>query len=288
MIWETSKHQFDLGARALIMGVLNITPDSFSDAGAYLDVDAAVAHGIAMINAGADIIDVGGESTRPGAEPVPAAEELDRILPVVTRLAKKRRAAISIDTRKPDVAREAVEAGAEIINDVSGLRDPAMREAVRDTHAAAIVMHMQGDPRDMQRAPHYQDVCGEIREFFRQAFDACLRCGIDKMRLAFDPGIGFGKTVAHNVELLRGFASLRIAGRPLVAGVSRKSFIGKLIGSDEMEDRSWPTVALTSYLRICGADVIRVHEVRPNCDALHMSEAILGTAPDRSPAASTP
>jgi dihydropteroate synthase len=288
MIWQTSQRQFQLGAHALIMGVLNVTPDSFSDGGAFLDVDAATAHGRAMIDAGAAIIDIGGESTRPGAVPVPAAEELRRVLPVVERLAGYGGAALSIDTRKPEVARAAIAAGAEIINDVSGFRDAAMRDALRATNAAAIVMHMQGDPRNMQRAPHYDDVRGEIREFFRQAFEACLRCGIDTMRLAFDPGIGFGKTVAHNLELLRGFASLRVADRPLVAGVSRKSFIGKVIGSDAMADRAWPTVALTSYLRIRGADVIRVHEVRPNRDALRMSEAILRSGEDRPLLASTP
>jgi len=287
MIWKTSQRQFDLDARALIMGVLNVTPDSFSDGGAYLDVHAAVEHGLAMIDAGAEIIDVGGESTRPGADPVSAQEELRRVLPVVSLLAQNRRATISIDTRKPEVARAAVVAGAEIINDVSGLRDPEMRAVVRETKAAAIIMHMQGDPKEMQRAPHYHDVCAEVGEFFRQAFDACLRCGIDKMRLAFDPGIGFGKTVAHNLEVLRGFHSLRVAERPLVAGVSRKSFIGKVIGSDAMEDRRWPTVALTSYLRICGSNVIRVHEVGPNRDALRMSEAILGTIKPRAPVPST-
>lgn len=265
------------------MGVLNVTPDSFSDGGAYLDVDAAVAHGIAMIDEGAQIIDIGGESTRPGAASVPFDEELRRVIPVVARLAAERRAVVSIDTCKPEVARAAVAEGAGIVNDVTGLRERAMREVVRETGAAAIVMHMQGEPRSMQVAPRYDDVCGEIREFFRQAFEACLRCGIDTMRLAFDPGIGFGKTVGHNLELLRRFDSLRVAGRPLVAGVSRKSFIGKAIGSDAMADRSWPTVALTSYLRIHGANVIRVHEVRPNLDALRMSEAILHV-PENAPA----
>ena len=270
------------------MGVLNVTPDSFSDGGAYLDVTAAVAHGLAMIEAGAQIIDVGGESTRPGAAVVPVAEERRRVLPVVERLAADGRAAISIDTRKPEVAQAAIAHGAEIVNDVSGLREPMMRETVRATGAAAIIMHMQGDPRDMQTAPRYDDVSREIKDFFRQAFEACLRCGIDTMRLAFDPGIGFGKTVAHNLELLRNFEALRMGDRPLVAGVSRKSFIGKLLGSEAMADRSWPTVALTSYLRVQGANVIRVHEVQPNLHALRMSEAIMGVPNSCPPPASHP
>jgi dihydropteroate synthase len=288
MIWQTSTHSFDLEREALIMGVLNVTPDSFSDGGTYWDADAAVAHGMAMMDEGAQIIDIGGESTRPGASSVPVDEELRRVIPVVARLAAERRAAISIDTCKPEVARAAVAEGAEIVNDVTGLRDPAMRDVVRETGAAAIVMHMQGEPRNMQLAPRYDDVCREIREFFRQAFEACLRCGIDTMRLAFDPGIGFGKTVAHNLELIRRFDALRVAGRPLVAGVSRKSFIGKAIGSDAIAERSWPTVALTSYLRIHGANVIRVHEVRPNLDALRMSEAILHVQENTPAGAVTP
>ena len=214
------------------MGILNVTADSFSDGGEWLDAERAVEHARAMAAQGAEIIDVGGESTRPGAEPVSEAEEMRRVLPVIERLVDDARFVISIDTMKPAVAVAAVQRGAGIINDVSGLRDPAMREVVRATGAGAIAMHMQGEPRTMQRAPHYDDVCGEIREFFRQTFDACLRSGIDPMRLAFDPGIGFGKTVEHNLALLRNLDSMRVSGRPLVLGVSRKSFLGKVIGSD--------------------------------------------------------
>jgi dihydropteroate synthase len=276
MIWQTKNRTFDVTHRALIMGVLNVTSDSFSDGGRFIDVDRAVLHGRQLAEEGAEIIDVGGESTRPGAEPVPEAEEMRRVLPVIERLAAEvPECVISIDTMKPAVARAAVEAGAQIINDVTGLRDPAMREVVKATGAAAIAMHMQGMPRDMQRAPQYYDVVAEIREFFRQTFEACLACGIDPMRLAFDPGIGFGKTVAHNLALLRGLDSLHVEKRPLVLGVSRKSFLGKIVGSDQLEDRSWPTVALTSYGRAHGADIFRVHEARPNAEALRMTEAIL-------------
>jgi dihydropteroate synthase len=176
---------------------------------------------------------------------------------------------------KPGVACAAIEAGVEIVNDVTGLRDPAMREVVRVTGAAAIAMHMQGSPRDMQRAPRYDDVVAEITNFFRQTFSACLACGIDPMRLAFDPGIGFGKTVEHNLALLRNLDAMRVADRPMVLGVSRKSFLGKVIGSDVLADRSWPTVALTSYGRTRGANLFRVHEARPNFEALRMTEAIL-------------
>jgi dihydropteroate synthase len=258
------------------MGVLNVTTDSFSDGGKFIDLDRAVAHGRQLAEEGAEIIDVGGESTRPGAEPVPEAEEMRRVLPVIERLAADDpNCVISVDTMKPAVARAAMDAGAGIINDVTGLRDPAMREVVRATGAGAIAMHMQGMPRDMQRAPQYYDVVGEIREFFRQTFEACLACGIDPMRLAFDPGIGFGKTVEHNLALLRGLDPMRVAGRPLVLGVSRKSFLGKVVGSDLLVDRSWPTVALTSYGRARGANIFRVHEARPNAEALRMTEAIL-------------
>jgi dihydropteroate synthase len=202
-------------------------------------------------------------------------EELRRVLPVIEALAGGPNFVVSIDTMKADVARAAVEAGAAIVNDVTGLRDPAMREVVRRSGAGAIAMHMQGEPRTMQRAPQYEDVCREIREFFRQVLDACLRCAIDPMCLAFDPGIGFGKTVAHNLALIRNLDSMRVADRPLMLGVSRKSFLGKVIGEDSMEAREWPTTALTSYGRAHGAQIFRVHAARPNAQALRMTEAFL-------------
>ena len=273
MFWQTRAHTFDLSQRALIMGVLNVTTDSFSDGGHFFDVEKAVAHARALVDAGADIIDVGGESTRPGAEPVAEAEEMRRVLPVVEALATF--SLVSIDTMKPVVAAAAIECGAGIVNDVTGLRDERMRAVIRATGAGAIAMHMQGAPRDMQRAPHYGDVVAEIRDFFRQTFTACLASGMDETRLAFDPGIGFGKTVPHNLAIIRNLDSMRVFGRPLVLGVSRKSFLGKVTGSDSMEDRAWPTVALTSYGRTRGANVIRVHDVQPNAQALRMTEAIL-------------
>ncbi len=276
MIWQTKSRTFDVSHDALIMGVLNVTVDSFSDGGRFIDLHRAVDHGLQLLDEGAQIIDIGGESTRPGAEPVAEADEMRAVVPVIEALlARRPEAVISIDTMKPAVASAAMEAGAEIINDVTGLRDPAMREAVRATGAGAIAMHMQGTPRDMQRAPHYDDVVAEIGNFFRQTFQACLACEIDPMRLAFDPGIGFGKTVEHNLALLRCLDAVRMPGRPLALGVSRKSFLGKVVGSDSMEDRTWPTVALTSYGRSRGANIFRVHDARANVDALRMTEAIL-------------
>jgi dihydropteroate synthase len=275
MQWQLRNRTLDLGTRGVVMGVLNVTPDSFSDAGAFIDLERAVAHGLAMAAEGAEIIDIGGESTRPGAEPVSADEEAARVLPVIGRLARHG-ILISIDTMKPEVARAALEAGAEIVNDVSGLRDPAMREVVRASGAGAIVMHMQGTPRDMQRAPAYENVVSEVRQFFRQQHAACITSGVHPERLAFDPGIGFGKTVAHNRALLRSLGELAPADRPIVLGVSRKSFLGEAIGSRAMEDRAWPTVALTSFARTLGARVVRVHEVRSNVEAMRMTEAILG------------
>ena len=275
MLWKTRTRTFDLSRRAVIMGVVNVTADSFSDGGEFEDPDAAITHGRLLAEQGAEIIDVGGESTRPGATPVSEEEELRRVMPVVSALAGDPRFVVSIDTMKPGVARAAVEAGAEIVNDVTGLRTPAMREVVRESGAGAIIMHMQGTPADMQLAPRYENVVAEIREFFRQTLTACVACGMDPLRLAFDPGIGFGKTLEHNLSLIRSIGALRVEDRPLVLGASRKSFIGKVIGSANPADRAWPTVALTSFGRERGANVFRVHDVRPNAEALRMSEAIL-------------
>ena len=275
MLWKTRTRTFDLSQRGLIMGVVNVTGDSFSDGGEFAHPDAAIAHARSLAEEGAEVIDVGGESTRPGAKPVREEEELRRVLPVVRALAADPRFVVSIDTMKSGVAQAAVGAGAEIVNDVTGLRDPAMRSVVQASGAGAIIMHMQGTPADMQIAPHYENIVGEIREFFRQMLTACLGCGMDPLRLAFDPGIGFGKTLEHNLLLIQNLASVRVENRPLVLGVSRKSFLGKAIGSSDPADRAWPTVALTSYGRAQGANVFRVHEARPNFEALRMMEAIL-------------
>ena len=278
MIWQTRTRTFDLARRGVIMGVLNVTPDSFSDGGRWREAGAAVAHGEEMIAQGAEIVDVGGESTRPGAEPVSEAEEMRRVLPVIEALAALaghgERFVLSIDTMKPTVARAAVAAGASIINDVGGLRDPGMLDATKETGAGLVVMHMKGEPPTMQRAPHYEDVVREVREFLGATLQRCVEYGVPAAKVALDPGIGFGKTVEHNLALLRRLPELCAYG-PLVLGVSRKSFLGKVTGSADLEDRKWATVALSSYGRERGARIFRVHDTKPNLEALRMTEAIL-------------
>lgn len=260
------------------MGVLNVTPDSFSDGGEFLSVEKAVEHGVRMAAEGAQIIDVGGESTRPGAKAISASEEMARVLPVIAKLRERLGVLISIDTSKSAVAREALEAGASIINDVSGGRaDPLMMRLAAEKKAAMIIMHMQGNPQNMQTSPHYVDVVTEVADFFRQQYACALESGIDSMAIAFDPGIGFGKTVQHNLELLANLRRLRIHDRPLVVGISRKSSLGQMTGSTAMSDRLAPTVAFTALLRERGASILRVHDVKENVAALRVTELLLGT-----------
>jgi len=275
-LWKIGGQTLDLSARTLIMGVLNVTPDSFSDGGEFFDVDQATQQGERMALEGAEIVDVGGESTRPGAEAVSVDDELARVIPVITRLREKISARISIDTSKAAVARAAIEAGATIINDVTGGRgEPRMFALAAEKKAALIIMHMQGTPRTMQAAPHYDNVVSEVANFFRQQYERALECGVDAMAIAFDPGIGFGKTVEHNLALLADLPRLRVHDRPLVLGVSRKSSLGKMIGSNAMEDRLAPTIAFTALLRERGANVLRVHDVKENVAALRATEALL-------------
>jgi len=277
--WKIGKRVFDVSRHGLIMGVLNVTPDSFSDGGEFLATDTATERGLQMAAEGAQIIDVGGESTRPGTEPVAVEEELRRVIPVIENLRRKLDVPISIDTSKAEVAGAAVEAGASIVNDVTGGRgDDKMLPLVAETKSALIIMHMQGTPRTMQIQPRYTDVVAEISEFFRQQYACALGLNIDPMATAFDPGIGFGKTLEHNLELLAQLERLRVHDRPLVVGVSRKSFLGKLIGSPEISDRLVPGLALSALLRARGADVFRVHDVKENVHALRVSEAILQRA----------
>lgn len=272
--WRVDGNVIDLTDRALIMGILNVTPDSFSDGGEFFATEAAVKHGLEMADSGAEIIDVGGESTRPGGPPVSPHDEMERVLPVIEQLARATRAHISIDTSKAAVARAALEAGARIINDVTGGRgDPEMFALAAEKKAALILMHMQGTPETMQLNPIYDDVVSEVADFFRQRFAEAVRLGVDPMCIAFDPGIGFGKTVAHNLALLAHLPRLRIEHRPLVVGVSRKSFLGKI--SDAPSDRASATVAMTSLLRERGANVLRVHDVAANANALRTTEALL-------------
>jgi dihydropteroate synthase len=273
-LWKVDGKIIDLTNRAMVMGVLNVTPDSFSDGGEFFATNAAVKHGLEMARSGADIVDIGGESTRPGSKPISANEEIERVLPVIEQIARSVSIHLSTDTSKTAVARAAIEAGASIINDETGGRgDPAKLPLAAEEGVALIIMHMQGTPETMQAKPIYEDVVGEVADFFRQQFAQAVRCGVDPMRIAFDPGIGFGKTAAHNLELLANLPRLRIENRPLVVGVSRKAFLGKISGPPA--DRASATLALTSLLRARGADVLRVHDVAQNVSALRTTEAVL-------------
>jgi dihydropteroate synthase len=277
--WRIGERVFDVSQHALIMGVLNVTPDSFSDSGEFFTPQKAMDRGMVMAKEGAHIIDVGGESTRPGSEPVAAEEEMRRVIPVIEKLRQKIDLPISIDTSKAEVARAAIEAGASIVNDITGGQgDARMLPLVAETKSAFIIMHMQGTPRTMQIQPRYTDVVTEISDFFRQQYARAIGLNIDPMVIAFDPGIGFGKTLEHNLEVLAQLEQLRVHDRPLVIGVSRKSFLQKLIGSPEIMDRLVPGVALTSILRGRGADVFRVHDVKENVHALRVTEAVLQRA----------
>lgn len=279
MIWNSRHRQLELGHQAQLMGILNVTPDSFSDGGRFAALENALEQARRMIAEGATIIDIGGESTRPGSQAVDGQEERARTLPVIESLRREWDGWISIDTTKPDVAAAALDAGADIVNDVSGLRDPAMVELCVASGCAVCVMHMQGSPRTMQLNPHYEDVVAEVGAFFRERLTTLTTAGIDPQALCFDPGIGFGKTLEHNLALLRALDRLAPAGHPLLLGLSRKSFLGKLLGDDSMDLRDWPTVALTARAREQGVLLHRVHEVRPNLQAIRMVETILGTSP---------
>jgi dihydropteroate synthase len=278
-LWRIGDRILDLSRQGLIMGVLNVTPDSFSDGGSFFEAENAVEHGLRMAAEGAHIVDIGGESTRPGAQAVSPEEELRRVIPVIEQLRRKSEVIISIDTSKAEVARAAIQAGASIVNDVTGGRgDKDMMPLIAETKSAFIIMHMQGTPQTMQTAPQYRNVVSEVSDFFRQQYARAIVYNIDTMAIAFDPGIGFGKTLEHNLELLAQLERLRAHDRPIVIGVSRKSFLGKLINSVQMSDRLAPAVALTSLLRTRGADVLRVHDVKENVNALKVTEAILQRA----------
>lgn len=257
------------------MGILNVTPDSFSDGGQYNSEKEAVKEALKMVQEGAEIIDVGGESTRPGAEAVSLDEELGRTIPIIEALRNEWDGAISIDTSKPEVAHEAIQAGANIVNDVTGLKDPEMVLVCRDGEVGVVVMHMKGTPRTMQESPSYNDVNGEIKHFFQQQYEMLTLAGIPDHRICFDPGIGFGKTVKNNTDILSNLTQLQVEQRPLLIGLSRKSFIGKLLESDAIDDREWSTVALTAYCRKQGAMLHRVHAIKENYEAIRMVEAIM-------------
>ncbi len=277
MIWRTRRAALDLSRRARVMGILNVTPDSFSDGGSHFGIEAALAHAREMIAQGVDIIDVGGESTRPGSLPVPADEETKRTAPVIRALRAEWDGLISIDTSKAAVAKAAIESGADIVNDVSGLRaDPQMADVCATSRCGVVVMHMQGTPQNMQVAPHYADVVSEVADFFKERMASLTAQGIAPENICVDPGIGFGKTLDQNIALLKALNKIAPAGRPLLLGVSRKSCIAGMLESPDIKERDWPTVAITSWARQQGTMLHRVHEARPNLQALRMTEAIMG------------
>jgi len=250
------------------MGIVNVTPDSFSDGGSYFDTMAAVDHALQLAADGADLLDIGGESTRPYSDPVSLDEERRRVLPVIEKLAGQVAIPISIDTSKAAVARAAIETGAEIINDVTGLTgDPAMIDVAVETRAAVCAMHMQGTPQTMQDNPTYADVVADVREYLRERRDALVAAGIARERICLDPGIGFGKTHEHNITLMRHCFEFHVLDCPLLVGHSRKGFLGKLIG-DKEADRTSATVGAALALAVQGVQIVRVHDVRPVREAL--------------------
>jgi dihydropteroate synthase len=274
LIWRAGDIDLDCGERTLVMGVLNVTPDSFSDGGRFFGERAAVDRGIEMVDEGADIVDVGGESTRPGSDPVSVDEEIRRVVSVTERLASHVAVPVSIDTRRAEVARLALGAGATIVNDVTAGRDPTMFDVVRDARAGYVAMHMRGEPKTMQRAPKYADVVGEVVEFLRERVEAAGLAGIGTDRIAVDPGIGFGKELEHNLSLLRHVDALVALGRPVVVGPSRKRFIGTLLGGAPEDERLEGTIGAAAWLAARGAHVVRVHDVLQVGRALRVVDAI--------------
>ncbi len=277
MIWKVKGQAVDLSRRAQVMGILNVTPDSFSDGGCFDNVEKAMLHAREMIQQGALMIDIGGESTRPGAAEVSEAEELQRTIPVIERLRQEWNGLISIDTKKAGVAAAALRAGADIVNDVSGLTaDPDMISVCAKSDCGVVVMHMQGSPETMQKKPTYHEVVSEIRVFFEERLATLIAAGIQKERICFDPGIGFGKTLEHNLTLLKHLDQLAPDGQPLLLGVSRKSFFAKLCDAQQPTDRDAATAAATALARQQGVMLHRVHDVKGNLDALRVCEAMLG------------
>ncbi len=280
MLLRAKALEIPLGSHVLIMGVLNVTPDSFSDGGRFLDPGAAVAQAEALVAQGADLIDLGAESSRPGSEPVDETEELRRLMPVIEALAPRVAVPLSIDTTKARVAQRALDAGACIVNDISALRfDPDMARVVATTGAGVVLMHMQGTPQTMQRTPQYNDVVSEVRAFLAARMAAAREAGIRPDQILLDPGFGFGKTVTHNLTLLARLDELAALGRPVLAGVSRKAFIGQILAR-EVGDRLMGTAAAVALAVERGARLVRVHDVGAIRDVVRMTEAVLCRPPD--------
>jgi dihydropteroate synthase len=273
--WHLPGRILDLSQRPLIMGIVNVTPDSFSDGGLFAGVDAAVAHGLELARQGADLLDIGGESTRPGATPVSLEEELRRVVPVVQQLAAAQAVPLSVDTYKAEVARQCLEAGAQIINDITALAgDAAMAQVVHAARAGAILMHMQGTPATMQADPHYEDVVSDSARFFEARLRDLSAFGIARERLVLDPGIGFGKTVEHNLELLARLEEFQVLGRPLCLGVSRKGFLGKRLKRPVQQRLAGSLAAVCYALSRGAAQIIRVHDVAETHDVVTVFQAI--------------
>lgn len=271
---KTKKTTLEFGKRSFVMGILNVTPNSFSEKGAHFDADTAVRRGMEMADEGADIIDVGGESTRPGAEPVSTEDELNRIIPVIERLATRVNIPISIDTYKAEVAKKALEAGADIVNDISGLRfDPAMAGIVADHNAAVIIMHIKGTPRDMQVSPTYQSLIQEVIGYLEESIRMAEAAGVAPDKIVVDPGIGFGKTLGHNLTIMKNLEAFKALGKPILLGTSRKSFIGKITGT-EVDERVIGTAATVAIGVLKGANIVRVHDVKEGLQAVRMADAI--------------
>ncbi|MFC1707870.1 dihydropteroate synthase [Planctomycetota bacterium] len=276
LVLRHGRGELDVTERTAIMGILNVTPDSFSDGGCYFEKEVAIDRGLRLREEGADLVDVGGESTRPGAERVPLAEELRRTLPVVQALAE-RDILVSIDTSKPEVARRALEAGAAVVNDISGLREPAMCEVVTSRRAGVVIMHMQGDPQTMQQKPQYENVVLDVTSYLAERASAAARAGIPKEAIALDPGIGFGKTLEHNLALIRGVNAIAGLGYPVLVGLSRKSFLGALTGGKEPRERVAAGLAALAVAVERGARVVRTHDVAETADALKVRAALVDT-----------
>ncbi len=273
LIWNCRGREVNCAERTLIMGILNATPDSFSDGGKFLDMERAVARALQLVEEGADIIDIGGESTRPGAKPVSAAEEVDRTVPIIEKFREQSDCLISIDTHKAAVARAAVAAGAEIINDISALSDPDMASVATETGAGLVLMHMQGRPETMQNNPQYGDAVSEVRLFLEKRLTRAVAQGVAPAQIVFDPGIGFGKSDEHNLALLNGIPDLLSAGRPVLIGASRKSLFGRLLGR-EVDERLAGSLAVAVFSVIHGAQLLRVHDVKESCDAMKLVDTL--------------
>jgi dihydropteroate synthase len=281
ILWRVGDRLVDCGARTHVMGIINVTPDSFSDGGRFFDPEVAIAAGVRMVEEGADFLDVGGESTRPGSDPVPVQEEIHRVVPVIKRLAGEVDVPLSVDTRKHEVAGAALDVGASIVNDVTAGSDPGMFDVVRGAGAAMVLMHMRGDPKTMQQLTDYRDVVAEVRDHLAGRVEDAVARGIDRDRLAIDPGLGFAKTEDQNYLLMKDIREFLSVGRPVVVGPSRKSFIGKVLGT-QVDDRIEGTAGAVAWMAGQGAHIVRVHDVKAMVQVVRVVDAIARASEGRT------